>query len=39
MPIDLSKEKELAATETAAPRKKTVEKPAGKKGFAFGGKC
>jgi beta-N-acetylhexosaminidase len=39
MPIDLTKEKELAATETAAPRKKTAEKPARKKGFAFGGKC
>jgi len=39
MPIDLSKEKELAATETVAPRKKTAEKPARKKGFAFGGKC
>jgi beta-N-acetylhexosaminidase len=39
MPIDLSKEKELAATETAAPKKKTAEKPARKKGFAFGGKC
>jgi beta-N-acetylhexosaminidase len=39
MPIDLSKEKELAATETAAPKKKAAEKPAGKKGFAFGGKC
>jgi beta-N-acetylhexosaminidase len=38
MPIDLSKEKELAATETATP-KKTAGKPAGKKGFAFGGKC
>ena len=39
MPIDLSKEKELAATETAAPKMKTAEKPARKKGFAFGGKC
>jgi beta-N-acetylhexosaminidase len=39
MPIDLSREKELAATETAAPKKKTAEKPAKKKGFAFGGKC
>jgi beta-N-acetylhexosaminidase len=39
MPIDLSKEKELAATETAAPKKKEVAKPAGKKAFAFGGKC
>jgi beta-N-acetylhexosaminidase len=39
MPIDLSKEKELAATEPAAPKKKPAEKPAGKKGFAFGGKC
>ena len=39
MPIDLSKEKELAATETGAPTKKTPAKPAGKKGFAFGGKC
>jgi len=39
MPIDLSKEKELAATATAAPKKKPAEKPAGKKGFAFGGKC
>lgn len=39
MPIDLSREKELAATETAAPQKKTAEKPAKKKGFAFGGKC
>ena len=39
MPIDLSREKELAATETVAPKKKTAEKPAKKKGFAFGGKC
>ena len=39
MPIDLSKEKGLAATEAAAPKKKTAEKPARKKGFAFGGKC
>jgi beta-N-acetylhexosaminidase len=38
MPIDLSKEKELASAETAAP-KKAAQKPAGKKGFAFGGKC
>jgi beta-N-acetylhexosaminidase len=39
MPIDLSKEKELAATEAAAPKKKPAEKPAKKKGFTFGGKC
>jgi beta-N-acetylhexosaminidase len=39
MPIDLSKERELTATETAAPKKKPAEKPAKKKGFAFGGKC
>jgi hypothetical protein len=39
MPIDLSKEKALAGAETAAPAKKTAEKPARKKGFAFGGKC
>ena len=39
MPIDLSKERELTATETAAPKQKPAEKPAKKKGFAFGGKC
>jgi beta-N-acetylhexosaminidase len=39
MPIDLSKEKELAGAATAAPVKKTTEKPARKKGFTFGGKC
>jgi beta-N-acetylhexosaminidase len=39
MPIDLSKEKELAGAATAAPVKKTAEKPARKKGFTFGGKC
>jgi beta-N-acetylhexosaminidase len=39
MPIDLSKEKELAAAEAAAPQKKSGDKPAKKKAFAFGGKC
>jgi hypothetical protein len=39
MPIDLSAEKNLAAQETAAPAKAPVKKPAGKKPFAFGGKC
>ena len=39
MPIDLSAEKNLAAQEAAAPAKAPVKKPAGKKPFAFGGKC
>ncbi|MGB7747656.1 MAG: glycoside hydrolase family 3 N-terminal domain-containing protein [Verrucomicrobiia bacterium] len=39
MPIDLSAEKNLAAQETAVPAKAPVKKPAGKKPFAFGGKC
>ncbi|MGD0815776.1 MAG: glycoside hydrolase family 3 N-terminal domain-containing protein [Verrucomicrobiota bacterium] len=39
MPIDLSKEKELAAAEAVAPQKKSGDKPAKKKAFAFGGKC
>jgi beta-glucosidase-like glycosyl hydrolase len=39
MPIDLSKERDLAGAAAAAPVKKTAEKPARKKGFTFGGKC